>query len=83
MQFQLTAPMVVNRTVSTFTMRLDMRMGDGDQYALAHVSLHYSDGGVHDHVTLPFTKEELDTWGEDDSVLVDLIQTKLAAHYGS
>lgn len=49
----------------------------GVPYAKAYVTMLDNTGAVIDSKYVTFTKEELDSWGEDDSTVLSLVVPKL------
>lgn len=49
----------------------------GLPYATCGVNLYSPEGGYLKSFNLAFTKEELDPWGEDDSILDTIVLNKL------
>jgi hypothetical protein len=53
------------------------RFGEGDQYAFCGVAYVDANGNAISGVQVNFTADELATWGSNDEVLAELVQSKL------
>jgi hypothetical protein len=50
---------------------------EDDNYCQFEVAFRNADGGLLEVRWIPFSEAELETWGDDDTVLVGLVLTKL------
>lgn len=58
--------------------RMSIELGENaNPYATCIVELYDDEGVTVRNEQIPFTKEELSEWGDDDTVLIPLIAVKL------
>lgn len=75
--YALKKPVTATKQITHFSVSINITLGDGDQYAFATVHKLYDDATIHSTQTINFSKADLDEWGDDDNVLITLIEKKL------
>jgi hypothetical protein len=56
---------------------VNVRFGEGDQYANGMVNFFDADGNIVQSSSVSYTEEELADWGTDDTYVLNLALTKL------